>query len=120
MTEVVLVTGGAGFIGSHLVDALVLNGKRVRIFDNLEPQVHGELREKGSWPDYRNPDAEYILGDVRDRDAMMAAMTGVDVLFHEAAMIGVDSSSPSGAQHLYQAVGFRTKTTGTTWQKEMS
>jgi len=88
----VLVTGGAGFIGSHIVDALVANGNRVRIVDNLEPQVHGELREKGEWPEYRNPDAEYILGDVRDRDALKEAMTGADVIFHEAAMVGVGQS----------------------------
>ena len=62
-----LITGGAGFIGSHLVDALVMQGHRVRVFDNLELQVHGGLREQGRWPDYINPEAEYILGDVRDR-----------------------------------------------------
>ena len=88
----VLVTGGAGFIGSHLVDALVTQGHRVRVFDNLEPQVHGGLREQGKWPDYCNPDAEYILGDVRDREALRKAMQGVDVIFHLAAAVGVGQS----------------------------
>lgn len=92
MSESVLVTGGAGFIGSHLVDALVARGHRVRVFDNLEPQVHGPLREQDSWPDYCTPDAEYILGDVRDRAALQRAMAGVDVIFHEAAMVGVGQS----------------------------
>lgn len=92
MTEIVLVTGGAGFIGSHLVDALVERGHRVRVFDNLEPQVHGALRESGSWPEYSNNEAEYIQGDVRDRDAFEKAMSGVDVVFHEAAMVGVGQS----------------------------
>lgn len=92
MTETVLVTGGAGFIGSHLVDSLVEQGHRVRVFDNLEPQVHGALRESGSWPEYFNHEAEYILGDVRDRDAFEKAMSGIDVVFHEAAMVGVGQS----------------------------
>jgi dTDP-L-rhamnose 4-epimerase len=92
LTETILVTGGAGFIGSHLVDALVERGYAVRVFDNLEPQVHGELRESGSWPEYINSGAEYVLGDVRDRDALEAAMSGVDVVFHEAAMVGVGQS----------------------------
>ncbi len=92
MTENILVTGGAGFIGSHLVDALLRQGHRVRVFDNLEPQVHGNLREEGRWPAYCSPEPEYMLGDVRDRDALRRAMQGVDVIFHEAAMVGVGQS----------------------------
>jgi dTDP-L-rhamnose 4-epimerase len=87
-----LVTGGAGFIGSHLVDALLEAGHRVRVFDNLEPQVHGGLRERGEWPDYLPEDCERILGDVRDRDALHAAIEGVDVIFHQAAAVGVGQS----------------------------
>jgi len=92
MSESILVTGGAGFIGSHLVDALVKRGHRVRVFDNLEPQVHGPLREQGRWPDYSSPEAEYLLGDVRDREALRQAMQGMDVIFHQAAMVGVGQS----------------------------
>ena len=88
----ILVTGGAGFIGSHLVDALVTRGPRVRVFDNLEPQVHGGLREQENWPAYANPDAEYILGDMRDREALRKAMQDVEVIFHQAAAVGVGQS----------------------------
>ena len=92
MQKSVLVTGGAGFIGSHLVDALVASGHIVRVFDNLEPQVHGGLREQGQWPDYGNPEAEYVLGDVRDREALARALQDIDVVFHQAAMVGVGQS----------------------------
>ncbi len=92
MPETILVTGGAGFIGSHLVDALLQEGNTVRVFDNLEPQVHGSLRESGRWPTYCNSDAQYILGDVRDRDALHRALQGVDVVYHQAAMVGVGQS----------------------------
>jgi dTDP-L-rhamnose 4-epimerase len=88
----VLVTGGAGFIGSHLVDALLEAGHQVRIFDALEPQVHGGLRERGEWPDYVATECERVLGDVRDRDALAKAIDGVDVVFHQAAVVGVGQS----------------------------
>ena len=83
----VLVTGGAGFIGSHLVDALVQRGHGVRVLDNFDPQVHGEER-----PAYLNRDAEYVEGDVRDRDCVEAALRGVEVVFHQAAAVGVGQS----------------------------
>ena len=76
LSERILVSGGAGFIGSHLVDALVARGHAVAVFDNLDPQVHGPLREQGRWPAYANPGAEYILGDVRDRDALAGRWMG--------------------------------------------
>jgi dTDP-L-rhamnose 4-epimerase len=84
----VLVTGGAGFIGSHLADALLERGYRVRIFDNLEPQVHGEEVV----PDYLNRESEFIRGDVRDRETLSRALKGVEVVFHHAAAVGVGQS----------------------------
>lgn len=92
MKEKILVTGGAGFIGSHLVDALVRKGYPVRVLDNLELQVHGSLREQGLWPEYCNPEAEYILGDIRDEEVVSRAIRGIDILFHEAALVGVGQS----------------------------
>jgi dTDP-L-rhamnose 4-epimerase len=82
----VLVTGGAGFIGSHLVDELVSNGHYVRIFDNLEPQVHNQI------PSYLNKDAEFMRGDMTDFSAVEAAIKDIDIIFHEAAMVGVGQS----------------------------
>jgi len=76
----VLVIGGAGFIGSHTVDALIKEGHDVRILDNLQKPVH--LNGK---PDYIPKDAEFILGDVRNKRVMEYALRGVDAVFHFAA-----------------------------------
>jgi dTDP-L-rhamnose 4-epimerase len=76
----VLVTGGAGFIGSHTVDALLAKGYQVRILDCLEKPVH--LKGK---PDYIPPEAEFILGDVRNKRDLEQALEGVDIVFHLAA-----------------------------------
>ena len=84
----ILVTGGAGFIGSFIVDALVREGHRVRIFDNIEPQVH----PGGKAPDYLNPEAEFVRADVRDYEALARAVEDVEIVFHEAAMVGVGQS----------------------------
>jgi len=89
MSKTVLITGGAGFIGSHLADALLQRGHRVRVLDSLDPQVHGEERLR---PDYLNEDAELLDGDVRDADAVRGALAGVDVVFHLAACVGVGQS----------------------------
>jgi dTDP-L-rhamnose 4-epimerase len=83
----VLVTGGAGFIGSHLVDRLVEEGHSVRIFDNLEAQVHGGLA-----PEYLNRNAEFIQADICDEERLDRALENVDVVFHKAAMVGVGQS----------------------------
>ncbi len=85
----ILVTGGAGFVGSHTVDMLFERGYRVRVLDNLEPQVHGEGREL---PDYWNPAAEFIHGDVRSSDDWDRASDGVDAIIHLAAAVGVGQS----------------------------
>lgn len=83
-----MVTGGAGFIGSHLVDELVARGYRVRVLDSLVSQVHGEQ----ATPEYLNDNAEFIQGDVCDRATIEKALDGVDVVFHEAAEVGVGQS----------------------------
>lgn len=85
----VLVTGGAGFVGSHLVDALVERGHAVRVLDSLEAQVHGDARRP---PSYLNPQAELVVGDVRDRAAVDRALDGVEAVFHQAAAVGVGQS----------------------------
>jgi dTDP-L-rhamnose 4-epimerase len=82
----VLVTGGAGFIGSHLVDRLLAVGHSVRVLDSLEPQVHG------SSPGYRNPGAEYLEGSVLDRKLLAVALDGVERVVHLAAQVGVGQS----------------------------
>lgn len=89
MFKRVLVTGGAGFIGSHMVDLLLEKGYEVRVFDNLEPQVHGNI---DSPPDYLSRDAEFIRGNVLDRDALKKALEGCDAVIHDAAMVGVGQS----------------------------
>ena len=76
-----LVTGGAGFIGSHTVDLLLAKGYAVRVLDLLAPPVH----EDGRLPGYVPNDVEFVQGDVRDRDALRRALEGVDVVFHLAA-----------------------------------
>lgn len=83
----ILVTGGAGFIGSFIVDRLVDYGHDVVILDNLEPQVHN-----GSVPSYLNKSAEFIHGSVLDYELFKDALDGVDVVFHEAAVVGVGQS----------------------------
>jgi dTDP-L-rhamnose 4-epimerase len=62
------------------------------VLDNLEQQVHGGLREEGRWPEYCSPEAEYMLGDIRDAAAVEKALEGIDVVFHEAALVGVGQS----------------------------
>jgi len=84
----VLVTGGAGFIGSFIVDALVEKGHEVRILDNLDKQVH----QTGKPPEWLNEKAEFMQGDVREKEDLKKAFEGVEVLFHEAAAVGVGQS----------------------------
>ena len=88
----ILVTGGAGFIGSHTVDALLSKGHEVRVYDNLDPQVHGARTSGFKLPDYFDARAEFIYGDVRDRQALKSALEGVEGIFHLAAAVGVSQS----------------------------
>jgi len=84
----VLITGGAGFIGSHLADRLLADGHEVRALDNLDRQVHGD----GERPAYLDADVELHTGDVRDRDAVRRALDGVEAVVHFAAAVGVGQS----------------------------
>src|SRR5579884_587648 len=85
----VLITGGAGFVGSHVASELLQSGYAVRVLDSLIPQVHGEDRKR---PAYLDPDVELIRGDVRDRDAVQSALKDVDAIYHLAARVGVGQS----------------------------
>ena len=84
----VLVTGGAGYIGSHLVDALVAREYRVTVLDNLEPQVHRSL----TWPSYVNAEATYVRGDVRDRAVFEPLIVASDAVVHFGAAVSVGQS----------------------------
>ena len=88
MSDTVLITGGAGFIGSHVADELLDAGYRVRALDDLSPQVH----EDGVRPPYLHDDVELLRGDVRDADAVRGALDGVDAVIHLAARVGVGQS----------------------------
>ncbi len=81
----VLVTGGAGFIGSHIVDALVLEGHDVTAFDNLDPAAHPQPPRL---PSYANPHCRYLIGDVRDKSALREALKKIEIVFHHAAAVG--------------------------------
>src|SRR3954452_20290158 len=85
----VLITGGAGFIGSHTSDLLLEAGYQVRLLDNLTPQVHGPSRQP---PVYLNPEAELTVGDVTDHAALDQALRGVDLVLHLASTAGVGQS----------------------------
>jgi dTDP-L-rhamnose 4-epimerase len=85
----ILITGGAGFIGSHLADELLKHRYSVRVLDNLSAQVHGP---GGKRPDYLNPDVELVTGDVRDPEAVRRSLKGIDAVYHFAASVGVGQS----------------------------
>lgn len=85
----ILITGGAGFIGSHLADELLQSGHSVKVLDFLCSQVHGSEKQS---PEYLNPDVELVLGDVRDRTAVDRALQGIDAVYHFAAAVGVGQS----------------------------
>ncbi len=85
----ILVTGGAGFIGSHLVDAMLREGHAVRVLDVLEPQVHGK---DADWPGYLSLECERMRGDLRDLATVERALRGIEVVVHQAAAVGVGQS----------------------------
>jgi dTDP-L-rhamnose 4-epimerase len=87
MAKRILVTGGAGFVGSHTIDALVERGHEVTIFDSLSPQVHPD-----GLPSYLARSAEFLQGDIRNADAVRRAVRGKDAVYHLAAAVGVGQS----------------------------
>jgi len=87
MSKRILITGGAGFVGSHLADALLRRGHQVRVLDNLTPQVHHE-----GWPSYLSKGLELVRGDMRNLDDVRRALSGVEAIFHLAAAVGVGQS----------------------------
>jgi dTDP-L-rhamnose 4-epimerase len=88
MTDTVLITGGAGFIGSHVADRLLAGGSRVRVLDTLDPQVH----QGGGRPVYLAEEVDVVTGDVADPVAVREALEGVDSVIHLAAAVGVGQS----------------------------
>jgi dTDP-L-rhamnose 4-epimerase len=84
----VLVIGGAGFVGSHTVDALLQQGHAVRVADNLDTQVHPQ----GEWPQYLNRAAEFVKVDLRDIAALRQALAGIEAVFFFAGAVGVGDS----------------------------
>jgi dTDP-L-rhamnose 4-epimerase len=105
----VLITGGAGFVGSHTADALLAAGHDVRIFDNLTPQVHRAGRST-----YLPGGAEFVLGDMRNKSQVDKVVQNIDVIFHLAAAVGVGQSmyqiadytatNNLGTANLFQAI----------------
>src|SRR5690606_12320300 len=89
MSERILITGGAGFIGSHAAAELLELGYTVRALDSLDSQIHGEA---GARPSYLHSDVELHVGDVRDPSAVRRALDGVDRVLHLAAAVGVGQS----------------------------
>lgn len=85
----ILILGGAGFIGSHLVDKLISLGHEIIVYDNLEPQVHGLISNP---PEYLAKNIEFVYGDIRDRDKLKKVVQDVDIIYHLAAMVGVGQS----------------------------
>lgn len=104
MAHTILITGGAGFIGSHLTDELIRQGYGVRVLDNLCDQVHGTF---ASVPQYMNPQAEFVHGDICDRSILSSALEDVQGVVHLAAAVGVGQSMYEMEKYI------RTNTLGT-------
>lgn len=88
MKQKILVTGGAGFIGSHIIDQLLEKGHDVVVMDNLDPQVH----ENGNLPDYLAKNLEFLRGDVTKKEEFSKTLQDIDVVYHEASAVGVGQS----------------------------
>lgn len=96
MKGTVLITGGAGFIGSHVATELLKAGYHVRVLDSLVTQVHGDAPIR---PNYLQKDAEFVLGDVRNPEAVDDALAGVDAVYHFVALVGVGQSMYQMAEY---------------------
>src|SRR6266702_2849335 len=96
MGKKIFVTGGAGFVGSHTVDALIEAGHEVTVFDNLTEQVH----PGGKIPEYLSKDVRFVRGDVRDCDSIRKALRGCEVIYHLAAVVGVGQSMYEVARYM--------------------
>jgi dTDP-L-rhamnose 4-epimerase len=96
MGEQILITGGAGFIGSHLADELLAQGYRVRALDSLTPDVHGPAQQR---PPYLADEVELMVGDVRDSEVVERALERVDAVFHLAAIAGAAHSMRAAAEY---------------------
>src|SRR5207253_7214144 len=94
--ERVLMTGGAGFIGSHLADELLRAGYAVRALDVLVEQVHGDSQR----PDYLDAEIELIPGDIRNAEVVRGALEGIDAVIHLAARVGVGQSMYQQAEYV--------------------
>lgn len=106
MKPLVLVSGGAGFIGSHTCDLLLKKGYRVRILDNLSPKTHD-----GNWPKYLDPKIEKIKGDVKNKKDWEKALEGVSYVIHLAAWMDLmpefskfTSINVTGTANLYEVI----------------
>ncbi|HEX8371597.1 MAG TPA: NAD-dependent epimerase/dehydratase family protein, partial [Chthoniobacterales bacterium] len=89
MPKKMLITGGAGFVGSHLADELLAHGYEVRVLDSMAEQVHGAGAQR---PEYLDPEVELHHGDIRDAQTVRRALEGVDAVYHLAATVGVGQS----------------------------
>jgi dTDP-L-rhamnose 4-epimerase len=89
VTKKILITGGAGFIGSHLVDNLLSAGHDITVLDDLEPQVHGN---SGQIPEYLAKNIHFIKGDIRNKQLVKETLKDIEVIYHLAAMVGIGQS----------------------------
>ena len=92
MKKHILITGGAGFIGSRLANLLILNGHKVRVLDNLSPQIHGDKPEVSTLFLSLHSDVDFIFGSVINQDDLLKALKGVDTVVHLAAETGTGQS----------------------------